>query len=513
MEEGYQYTPENGGIPAESVSFDNGEGSPQNKNKLTAMIAAAVAVIAVVGIVVAGIFTGWFGLAGKGPAIEVEEAINNTLFAGNFTASLKVGSGSDKISVDARVVINEKDEEIYYIIEDDDRKIALDGKDIYVYSEDYATSDDVDDLDEICDMYSQFKSGKDINWKSILKDMNIDDYVDYRQVEEFFDLLHSECLEDKEWVKKHLTLEKKKNEYTYELEIDDIIEELFAVAEEADVLDVDEDDVDDLIDELKGLDVEATVTLKNKYLSEVDIEISWDDFDFDFYVEFTDVGETKITEEELEEIADDVEAWEDDHICPDCGSYSYDADEDYCPNCDDGYGYCDYCDDYDYLYEYGSYDLCWDCYYDYKYGSDDDEYGYCDFCDDYDYMYTYSGKELCWDCYYDYKYGSDSSDYGYCDYCDDYGYLYDYGYSQICGDCYSDYAYGSGSSDYGYCDYCDEYGYLYDYGYSQICGDCYSDYAYGSGSSDYGYCDYCGEYAYLYDYGYSEICGECYLDQ
>lgn len=183
--------------------------------------------------------------------------------------------------------------------------------------------------------------------------------------------------------------------------------------------------LEDLEDNDADLDVELSFTVKGRYLSAIHMlvkgEIDGEEGRMEMDITLSDVGKTEISKDEIRRQKNRVNDWIDEHYCDECdaslanaevhgdcpycgghGDLNYSVDgEDCCYDCYiESLDRCELCGAEDSYYSYGGYDkLCYSCYYAYRY-----DYGICEFCNDFEKMYDYYGYELCWDCYYELKY-------------------------------------------------------------------------------------------------------------
>lgn len=357
-----------GGVPYANGASGQEAPQPAKKKNFGAMIGVAVAAVVIVGIVVAGFLTNWFGLAG-GPLGTLVTAFEKTITSNSMTAEASVTRKSDgykdKTKGDIRFQYDKKEEKFLIWVESDDAVTALDGKYIYYCSDSYAYTEKIDD-DYYFELYTDFRNSKEIDYDDIIDTLELDDYVKGRKIEGFLETFKKECLGNKEWLQDYLGFEKNGNTYSFCAEVDELLEELIDRMDEARVLDLDSDDVDELIEMYEGVELEATVVIKNNTVSQFTFEMSDDEYSIEFDLELTDINKTKITQDELDELENDIEAFGEDE---DDDDYEHDHDDDYDydyteTEADDDYGYCDNCNAYEELYYwYGDY-LCFDCYLD-----------------------------------------------------------------------------------------------------------------------------------------------------
>ena len=413
---------------------------PVKKKKTWLWVTLGVVTVLVVAAVV-GFFTNWFGLAS--PLSGLLKAATKTGTADNLTAKVTIkytdeDGETEKETGTYRVVMDEKNEKIYYIAEADGSTILFDDGDVYYYSE----AEDEDDYDyayvseseesagkEYFDAYKDIYDGKKINWDELVEYAELEDYLNGNKMEDFVKEVQKEYLNDSEWLEKNLGFEKKGKTYTFEPNFKRLSKEVTNIVGDSRAFtSKGKEVVEEAMDDVKGGDVSLTVsiTVDGGYITEIVCKMSDEDYRIEYTIEITDVNKTEITSKDRSAIRDKVEQLIDENTCDTCGEtlWFYDEDEYHgdCSFCDDhgDLSYtvdgepscyecyydathrCEKCGDTDGYssYSYGSYDmLCYDCYYDLKYMKT------CELCGSKDtYLWSYYGYDLCWDCYYELKY-------------------------------------------------------------------------------------------------------------
>ncbi|MBE6586835.1 MAG: hypothetical protein E7647_00305 [Ruminococcaceae bacterium] len=372
----------------------------REKKGLHRIIAAAIAVTVTVAVIVAGLLTDWFGIA-SGPVGSLIAAVENTLNSDSLTAEFKTvakyDDSRDSAKMEMRILYDEKEEKLVVHMENDGSETIIDGKKLYYYSENHAYAEKIDNS-YATDFFGDFRKGEELDWDDIIDELELDESIDGDGVGIFFETLMGDCLRDEEWLRRNLGFQKNKNTYSFNADVDDLLEEIVEIADEAGAVNADEEDVEEMIDEFKGVEIDVSFTVKNRNVSELFLEMYDDEYSVELSVEITDVNKTKITEEEKKEFKNKIEEWEDENTCENCGETSSSLDENgLCYDCSE-HDYCDSCHEYAELYYYGGYNLCGDCYDEYS-KDDDADHGYCDRCGEYGELYDWGSDDYCYDCY------------------------------------------------------------------------------------------------------------------
>lgn len=419
---------------------------------------ALVAVVALGALVAVGWLTNWFGLAS--PVAKLGKAIVKTADADSLTVKYSVKETYSnghvyRDSATMKVVVDKKKEKVTFLSESDGSTMLYDNGDEYYYREPegddrgYASiyEGDDDELSEtVFDAYEDIYDGKKIHWDELIKTLDLDDYVDHKEVDEFVKTVYKECLNDRKWLKECLGLEKKGNTYTFEPDVAELGDTIIDLVDDSDAFRRKakqgiEDEVDYYVELVDDYDVEftVTITLKRGYLSAIHVEGSNEYGDeYELEIEITDINKTTI---DTKKIKGEVEDLMDEYACDECGEdfgeYEMDDGEYWCYDC---YYSCVECGDEWASYERDGMRLCYDCYYtcaecgvsDAWYEDEDKYYCYdhserCEKCDDRcGYTYYVNSEEWCEDCYDE------------CHRCGDDDASYTYQGKRWCSDCYWD---------------------------------------------------------------------------
>lgn len=400
------------------VSNETIEQQPVKKSKKP-LLAVVCAVLVVAVIFSAGLLTNWFGLGS--PLNGLIRAAAKTMKSESMTIDVKMRGASADEAMTVRYAGDIKNEELSYIIEEDNYKGCL--YDGYMYRE-YSDGDmyrSEVDYDEIFENIERYYDGKKIDWEEVIVDADLEDYINHEEVDGFLKDIYKDCLSDKKWLKNYLGFKKSGNVYTFEPDLEKLFEEINDICQDSDVFTKDaKDDLEEefeyLIDAAKEEDAEISIeiTVKGGRINNVEVNADSDNEKIRLTAELYDFNKTDIAED-AQEIVDDYKDYADEHGCDECGDIVYEYSE---------HGDCEECDYHGDLY---AYDLCEDCY-------EDEYYDYCDNCNAYEDLYYWDGEDLCWDCYDAEVY----DDYDYCDDCGEYAEMYYWDGEDLCWDCYLD---------------------------------------------------------------------------
>ena len=338
----------------------------KNQKTIKIIIAVALSVAIIAGTVVTGLLTNWFGL-GLGPMGGLIIAAKNTATSDNFTVEVDDGYNTSEIrysKVGNKSAILKEDE--YGI------NLRYDGRTYYIANdESYASRYDDELSTDVFDAVDNFKEGKDINWDSLIETFGLDNVIDGKHMGEFVDIMFKDKLRNGEWLEEYLGFSKKGDTYSFEFELDKAYKEIVDIAAEADIIKGSKLKLRNEAQYMEDVVLTAEVVVAGGKLAKVEIELEYKEYDStnEITFEFSNYGESGIDGEEIEEIFDTVD------------EYQEKAAEEYAKA-----HTCEYCGDEK------AYGVCYDCDY---YG-----YGYCDSCRYYGMLYSREGSVYCSDCLY-----------------------------------------------------------------------------------------------------------------
>lgn len=378
-----------------------------NKKKLIIILSAATGLIALVLII--GALTNWFGTVS--PLMDIYDAAIETISADSITAEIEIKRGSETERSKIKLVLDKDEEEVIYYLESDGKEqLYADGRAYSLY-DDYAYISDNNDYDadkEFFDIYNPLiGEGEDFDLEETFEDLGLDEYIDYEDAEDFLESFYFDNLCDEDWLEEYLGFEEDDGVYTFSPDIADLTKELCDILIDSDIL------PRDLEKELKSVKNEAldeldvneykftlSITVEGGEITDIEADMKEGESTYSFNISFTDIDDTEISEEEIEEFTEDVEDFIEENTCSQCGETLW-----YVENREQ-HGDCDDCGSHQSsLKQYDTGWYCDDCYDDLYYGSYYDDYGYCDRCGDYARLYDYSySRSYCWDCYYYYYY-------------------------------------------------------------------------------------------------------------
>lgn len=390
----------------------------QPPKKKALIICAIASLVVILGVVITGFLTDWFGLLS--PLHGLIKAFKNTFEAENLTMNISVEQGDNEADLGLRYDIDIEKEELVVIgTMDDNDNILLYKGDAYNYASDdsYAhIQEQAFDEDEFFEKYKEAKEEQeDIDWEELFEDANLDDYVNGDEFEAFLTELYKEKLCDDEWLAEYLGFKEEDDVYTFKPDLADLSEEIADICDDSNAFTRDAKkairnalEADELLDLLEDIDIQLSIKVDGGYISAIDFNLETpDEQEIIITIEFANVGETIISEQEIKEFKNKTQNIIDDHTCNECGEVVFYGEHGDCKECGE-HGDIDYDG------------MCWDCYY---YSSDYAGYGYCNRCQDYGATYySYYDHKLCDYCKDYYNYNSIS--YGYCFHCGDYGKLY-----------------------------------------------------------------------------------------
>ncbi len=343
------------------------------KKAIAIILAAAI----LLGTVTAGFLTEWFGLAG-GPLGKLMSAVRKTVAAGSMTIKITETIDSDSQTYSFRVNVDTKkksfkvlggekgDDSLHYITEE---HCYYTGNDFYKDKDEM----DTDFIKSAFDVYNAVFKKKNADWDDVVENMYLEDYVKDDEVQDFLKTLRKDYLNDKEWLEDELGFEKKSSggvtTYSFEVKWKDLFKELAKIADDSDA--VRKDGVTILKDLAEDWQEDEgfalSIDVKGGKVIGATLELDEGDWSKEYEIEITDIGKSKISNDEIEEITDDVENWYVAHTCPECNTLMEvdPSHDDICYSC---MTKCDMCSNYArdkysyYSYYYGYMSICENCY-------------------------------------------------------------------------------------------------------------------------------------------------------
>lgn len=326
--------------------------------KLVKIIVIALSAIIVVGTVIIGFCTHWFGLA-LGPMGKLIKATKNTLAAKSFVMELSIGGDEAEItyaklgSKAAVMIDTEYSQTLIY-----------NGQEYYITEDGYANFYDAEEYDPFFDAVDDINDGKEPDWDDIIEDLYAEDYIDDKHVDEFFDIMLNKKLTDKEWLEDYLGFDKDGNVFSFSFNLGDTYEEIIDIADDARVLKERKSEYMYDIDYMNEITVDAEIVVEKNKLAEIELTLSHERYNgTKISVSFSDYGEDVLDKDEVNDFIDEVEEAKEEydriHYCAYCGDWkSYGV----CTDCDYyGYGWCDDCGYRDTLYDRNGTYYCYDC--------------------------------------------------------------------------------------------------------------------------------------------------------
>lgn len=334
----------------------------ENKKRVIIIISIILSAAIVAGTVVTGFLTNWFGLD-LGPMGKLLKAAQNTLSADSVKIEFDENGYEMEFSY-----FKLGDKTALYSDDDGYRALIYDGKNYSISGDgDYADIYENEEFDTIFDTIDNINEGEEIDWDEIIEAFYLDDIVDDKHMDEFVELLIKEKFRDKEWLEKYLGFEKDGDKFKFDFKVDKAYKELIDLADKADILKEDKEELEETVEYMEGVTAEAEITIEDKKLSEIEVVLEVKEYDdkYKYSVKFSDYNDCGLSKGEVEDFIDEVEEAKEEydriHYCSDCGDWK-------------------------------SYGVCWDCDY---YGS-----GYCSSCGYYSYydIYNREGTYYCSDC-------------------------------------------------------------------------------------------------------------------
>ncbi len=384
----------------------------KSKTKLFIIIGAAVLAFALVlSVVTVGYFTDWFGLGS--PLGGLTKALANTLQAESGTVKLEEyeinidSTGEDEDGYDKaylEAANSFKNVQLRYNIDYDKEQAAfvftMEGLGIEYDSETdkYSTEpgkstfflykgtmyecteyggfnsaydeDISDELDDAFDYYDRFIDEDGINWKKIIREAELEDFVDADEIEPFLKELYEKRLSDEKWLKQKLGFKKSGKTYTFKPDLEELVDDLYDVVLDSDVLESDarralRNTRLEVLDEISKLDfdMEISITVKGKYISRIEVKGEIENVEVKGAVTLSNMNKTKIKEDELKSLRKTAEDVIEENTCSKCDRRFYDKED------KENHGDCARCGDHGYIGYGDNSNYCSDCYYDYYYYS------------------------------------------------------------------------------------------------------------------------------------------------
>lgn len=347
---------------------------PKKKN-LIAVIAAASAAA-----VLFFTFEFCFNLVGIfSPMGRVARAAMHTLKADSLTLAVdtktEMSNYYSEQSTTVRMVVDQKEEMVntytegnYYVKYGEEEILRQEGVSVTGNGREYtySTRDGVvtdgriseTDSDEYFEWREQLE--EEIDWEEVIEEAGWEDILDEDEMDRFVRELNRKYLGNRHWLKKNAGYSKKGNTYTFRPDGETFLEALADIVDESDAFtrkgkrEV-EDGIDELLDALdeseSKFDVEVSVTVKGRYLSNIhiayDIDAEGEQGKVEMDIDISDVNDTKISKSEVRAVKNTVNEY------LDAEGIEYDE--------------CDLCSDFGKMYDYNGQELCNDCYFDKKY--------------------------------------------------------------------------------------------------------------------------------------------------
>lgn len=281
------------------------------KNRMPMLIGLGVVALVIVLAILIGSISG-------GPAASVAKAVEKTLLGGNFTAEFDVEIEGSKVSGTAMVNMNVKKHTVTALIEmksgTEKIVVGIYEEDFFMYypSMEYGIVQDIgSELDDIFEKYEENKKLDMESLAELIEDMtgeDLEDYVDLKATEKGAKKLIKK-LNSKSWLKENAgySTEKKNGAtiHVFEPDMYDLMMASVVFFEDA-IEDYDDmlEALEDSEDVLSDVDVTLAVGVKSGKLTSLEAEIMKE---LEISVEFSDVGKTKIDEEELQDYIKDCE--------------------------------------------------------------------------------------------------------------------------------------------------------------------------------------------------------------
>ena len=343
------------------------------KNDKKRRIIRNSAIVAAI-VFVVGLLTNWFGMVS--PIQGLIKAVGRTVKAESMTIKVEMKrtyeNGGEvreyREETTTRLIIDKDKEEVTYLTEGEDyTTLYIDGE-VFYYSDSYAYSFDDEFEEEFFDVYNDsVGSKKGIKWKKLIKKAELEDYLDYDEMDDFIKTFYKKLLCNKKWLKDTAGYSRSGNEYSFELDIEEFGEDIIDICDDSDALSRTakrgvEDYIEMLIEDAEEVDgeIEIKATVKGGKLVKLKIIVETDSSKTEYTLKFSNINKTKISNKTIKEIQNTTEKMIEENTCEECGTelWWYDENE---------HGDCKRCREHGYLHEYRGNYYCYDCWYDYEY--------------------------------------------------------------------------------------------------------------------------------------------------
>ena len=327
------------------VSFQEPVVPAKPKRSKLPLILGILVIVAVIGVVVAGFLTDWFGLAGSGDNGEKKDEASGYLFHDNFTLEFDIEAAGTDVSGDVQLVFSKKHDEVTALawVDADGEEVTLAIYDGYIIlwdeeSEEGTILNDgssavmtslgaaVDgftgafwtlqsDEEEICDFLSSFTR------MIIMPFLNTRGAEELEKISDFFNSDAYEdsirelvrAFSDEAWLEEHLgysTSKSSKTQYhRFEADLYTVLEGMLPFFEdsiEPEFYDTISDGLKEIRSELRDMVIEAEFGIKGGKLVSGEILLDFDGEELSFHFEVSDGGKTKIDTDSIEDMLDQI---------------------------------------------------------------------------------------------------------------------------------------------------------------------------------------------------------------
>lgn len=405
---------------------------PPKKKKKSIIITAIISVFVIVGVVIAGFLTDWFGLIS--PLDKLSQAFINTFSAKNFTVEMSVQTLGNSIGMDLKYVINPETKKLIILGETEQSgavsNILIYKGDGYTYSKQGDTTyaeitKNIINEEEIFEKYNELQDDpEEVDWEDLIEELKIEKYINGDKFEALLNDFYNNKFSNEEWIKSYLGFKEDGNTYIFSPDLKKLVDEIANTCYDSDAFsnEVKESMREVLKNEqlatiLDQIDIKLTITLDDGYVSEMKLTLNVPNTPaIILSYKFKDINKTEIGEKEIEDFKATVQKIIDDNTCQQCGEQTFFEIHGECPECgkhsDISFGD----------------GVCWECNMD----SSSDGYGYCNNCGEYANTYsTFNFHLFCEDCNDNFPYKELEN--GYCSTCGKYSEL-SFNYTD-CNDC------------------------------------------------------------------------------
>ena len=292
---------------AESITTPE---KPKGKGLKMGLLLGSIGLVLVVGVVIWCVMM-MFG----GPVTDITMAFEDMLDEGNFTVEMEMDGDEVTIMVDMDMDARE----MTMYMETDGIVVAIyDGYAITSYRGNCQAEDISDELDDMFDRYEEY-GREEIDWEELLNSIDKDAYdeaCEYIDFDALDDCLASyfKTINDEDWLEEYAGFsESSKRGITYYTFEPDLYDFAVASLKEFENVVVDPDDFDDMMDELKDVksemreaEIEIVVGLDGSDLASISFSGEIDGDREEFSIEFSDIGDTVIDIDELEDLLDEA---------------------------------------------------------------------------------------------------------------------------------------------------------------------------------------------------------------